>query len=159
MAHKKLLILITSLSVSVLTLSAYVEPYCATPPHLTPRSQGEHIERLNAGLSTYLTKAATESNYGCVSITPAVSISYDPTALAATLFGDFYKQIAHSSLPAPVPILLLMAQLIFGQNGCIYPTPIAAPCILVLAYKILPPTLIFIMAWTPLQKVFLPVSI
>lgn len=91
MAHKKLLMLITSVSVTTLTLNAYVEPYCATPPHLTPRSQGEHIERLNAGLSTYLTKAATESNYGCVSIAPAFSRSFNPTALAATLFGDFLQ--------------------------------------------------------------------
>lgn len=91
MLQKKLLIGITYIFLQTFTLNAYVQPYCATPPHLTPRSQGEHIERLNTGLTNYLTKAATDDHYGTFSITPAYSRSFKPTALAANLFGDFLQ--------------------------------------------------------------------
>lgn len=91
MMHKKLLVYTAYACTQALTLSAYISPYCATPAHLTPRSQGEHSERLNVGLSNYLTKAANEESYGTFSITPAYSRSFDPTALAANLFGDFLQ--------------------------------------------------------------------
>ena len=91
MVRKKLLICTAYICAQALTLSAYITPYCATPTHLTPRSQGEHNERLNVGLSNYLTKAATEDYYGAFSITPAYSRSFNTTALAANLFGDFLQ--------------------------------------------------------------------
>lgn len=90
MAHKAHGLTLTLLCAST-ALASYATPYCATPSHLTPRSQGEHIERINVGLANYLTKTVTDSFYGAASATIAYSRTFNPTAIASMLFGDFLQ--------------------------------------------------------------------